>query len=189
MSGSARPSAARRRILEAVDRLFYGEGIHAVGIHRILDEAQVTRVTLYRHFASKDDLIAAYLDERAEQGERQLEELVAGCDGPVEALLAIGRLLAEDGLEAEYRGCAFINAAAEFSDPEHPARTRVTRHRAWIRRQTAELLAAAGRPEPERMAEVLLMARTGAVVANALDDSPNVDRTFLWFWEKLVTEG
>src|SRR5690242_7208257 len=100
MSGSTRPSAARRRILEAVDRLFYGEGIQAVGIHRILDEAQVTRVTLYRHFASKDDLIAAYLDERAEQGERQLEELVAGCDGPVEALLAIGRLLAEDGLEA-----------------------------------------------------------------------------------------
>ena len=182
-----RPSAARRRILEAVDRLFYREGIQAIGIHRILEEAQVTRVTLYRHFASKDDLVATYLDERAARGQQQLEELAARHDDPVQALLAIGRLLAEEGLAAEYRGCAFINAAAEFCDPEHQVRLRVTRHRAWVRGQTAELLAEAGHPEPARTAEVLLMARTGTVIANALDDTPDVDKTFLWFWEKVVT--
>jgi AcrR family transcriptional regulator len=185
----ARPSAARRRILAAVDRLFYREGIRAVGIDRIVDEAQVTRVTLYRHFGSKDDLVTAYLDERAARGEQQLGELAARYDDPVQALLAIGRLLADEGFEAEYRGCAFINAAAEFSDPAHPARATVTRHRAWVRGQTAELLAEAGRPHPERTAEVLLMVRTGAVVANSLDGSPDVDQTFLRFWNELVTEA
>ncbi|NMO89504.1 TetR/AcrR family transcriptional regulator [Actinomycetospora sp. TBRC 11914] len=170
-----------------MDRLFYREGIHAVGIHRILDEARVTRVTLYRHFPSKDDLIVAYLDQRALRGEEQLEELAGRYDDPVQALLAIGRLLAEEGLDAEYRGCAFINAAAEFGDPSHPALAIVSRHRAWVRRQTAGLLVRAGRPEPERTAEALLMVRTGAVVGNSLDHSPDIDQTFLRLWHDVVT--
>ena len=183
----ARPSAARERILSAVDRLFYREGIRAVGIDRIVVEAQVTRVTLYRHFASKDDLVTAYLDDRAARGEELLGAVAARYDDPVEALLAIGRQLADEGFEAEYRGCAFINAAAEFADPEHPARATVARHRAWVRGQAAGLLAEAGRPHPERTAEVLLMVRTGAVVANSLDGSPDVDTTFLTVWNELVT--
>ena len=64
-AATRRPSAARERILTAVDQLFYNEGIHAVGMSRVVDQSEVTRVTLYRHFSSKDDLIGAYLGRRA----------------------------------------------------------------------------------------------------------------------------
>src|SRR3954463_15780385 len=71
-----RPSKARERIVQTADRLFYNEGIHAVGIQRIVAESAVTRVTLYRHFASKDDLIDAYLERRAQYDRDQVGGLI-----------------------------------------------------------------------------------------------------------------
>src|SRR6187402_72490 len=89
-----RPSAARASILAAADRLFYAEGIRAVGVDRVVSEAQVTRVTFYRHFPSKDDLIAAYLQQRLHRDQEQLAQLrrehpddpLAVLSGLVEAL-------------------------------------------------------------------------------------------------------
>src|SRR6476620_9201387 len=87
VADSGRPSAARERILATADRLFYNDGIHAVGIQRVVAEAAVTRVTLYRHFPSKDDLISAYLERRAAYDHDQIDGIIAAHpDDPRRAL-------------------------------------------------------------------------------------------------------
>src|SRR5689334_11210759 len=121
MGGTA-PSAARQRILETADRLFYDEGIHAVGIQRIIAEASVTRVTLYRHFPSKDDLIAAYLERRAAWDHEQVDGVIAAyADDPRGALTELAAVLTRDDFGGVSRGCPFINASAEFTST-HPSR-------------------------------------------------------------------
>src|SRR6476620_5154480 len=87
-------SEARERILATADRLFYNEGIHAVGIQRVIAESSVTRVTLYRHFPSKDDLIAAYLERRAEYDRAQVGGIIeAHPDDPRQALTELATAL------------------------------------------------------------------------------------------------
>jgi AcrR family transcriptional regulator len=178
-SGS-RPSAARERILATVDRLFYDEGIRAVGVHRVVDESRVTRVTLYRHFPTKDDLVLAYLRRRAEDDRRQVADVVAAHEGdPAAALRELGRRLVETGFGDMQRGCPFINAAAEFADLGHPARQIATEHRVWFTDVMEDLLRAAGDPQPAATARVLMMLRTGAVVSAALDEFPAPEQEFL----------
>lgn len=178
--GRGRPSAARARILATADRLFYDNGIRAVGVHRVVDEAAVTRVTLYRHFPSKDDLVHAYLLNRATENERSITAIIdEHPDSPREALRAMCQLVAAGGFADEYRGCAFINAAAEHGDPAHPARMIATRHRRWVTAAMAALLERAGHPQATATAEMLMMLRTGAVVSAALDGVAEVDHYFL----------
>ena len=178
--GRRRPSAARARILATADRLFYDNGIRAVGVHRVVEEAEVTRVTLYRHFPSKDDLVQAYLMDRAAENERLITAIIdQHPDDPRQALRAMCELVAAGGFATEYRGCAFINAAAEHGDRDHPARTVVTRHRQWVTAAMAGLLEQAGHPTAAATAEMLMMLRTGAVVSAALDDADDVDVNFL----------
>src|SRR4051812_27002172 len=101
-----RPSAARERILATADRLFYNEGIHAVGIQRVIAESAVTRVTLYRHFPSKDDLISAYLERRAEHDRAQVGGIIAAHpDDPRQALTELATALTRDDFGAVRRGC------------------------------------------------------------------------------------
>src|SRR5689334_1650923 len=100
-----RPSAARQRILDTADRLFYNEGIHAVGVNRIVAEAAVTRVTLYRHFPSKNDLISGYLEGRAQFDHAQIDGLIAEYpDDPRRALTELGTALTRDDFAAVQRG-------------------------------------------------------------------------------------
>src|SRR3954467_13809797 len=107
-----RPSKARERILRTAARLFYDEGIHAVGIQRIVAESSVTRVTLYRHFPSKDDLVAAYLDRRAGYDHAQVDAIIAAPpDDPRRALTELATVLTRDSFAATRRGCPFINAS------------------------------------------------------------------------------
>jgi AcrR family transcriptional regulator len=168
-----RPSAARRRILDTVDRLFYDEGIRSVGVHRVVDEAGVTRVTLYRHFPTKDDLVLAYLRRRAEGDRQQVGAVLEAFEGdPRGALRELARGLVESGLGDLHRGCPFINAAAEFSHLDHPARRAATEHRAWVIGVMEDLLRAAGDPRAPATARLLMMLRTGAVVGTALDEQP-----------------
>ena len=167
-----RPSAARQRLLDAADRLFYAHGVQAVGVDRLLAEARVTRVTFYRHFPAKDDLVEAYLRERAARGRRRVTDILeASPDDPRAALDEIARTFVDDSTIPGLRGCEFVNAAAEYSADSDPARVLAVEQRRWIRDVTAE---------------ARLMLRTGAVIAAGLDGSESAFPRFLKTWDALV---
>jgi AcrR family transcriptional regulator len=186
---SGRPSPARERILQTVDRLFYNEGIHAVGIQRVVAESAVTRVTLYRHFPSKTDLIAAYLDRRAQYDRDQVGGIIdAHRDDPRRALTELATALTGDDFAAMQRGCPFINASAEFTG-SHPARVHAYEIRRWVTGRLEELLRAVDHRDPRTTAEQLMMVRTGAVVSGALDANERLNDDFLACWQKLIDDG
>lgn len=189
MTASGRTSEARERILHTADRLFYDEGIRAVGIQRIVAEAAVTRVTLYRHFPSKDDLIAAYLERRAVYDRDQVNGIVeAHPDDPLAALGELATALTRDDFGAVRRGCPFINASAEFLG-SHASRVKAREHRRWVTERIEELLRRADHRAPSSTAEQLMMVRTGAVVSGALDANGRLNDDFLECWSKLIDDG
>ncbi|MEP9361556.1 TetR/AcrR family transcriptional regulator [Nocardioides sp. CN2-186] len=191
MSATAteRPSQAKERILQTAERLFYDEGIHAVGIQRIIAEASVTRVTLYRHFASKDDLVAAYLDRKAAYDHAQVDGIIdAHPDDPRAALAEIGSALTRDDFGAVRRGCPFINASAEFVGT-HPARVKAREIRQWVTGRIEGLLQRLDHRDPRGTAEQLMMVRTGAVVSGALDANDHLTEDYLRCWAMLIDGG
>ncbi|MFE6716068.1 TetR/AcrR family transcriptional regulator [Streptomyces albidoflavus] len=178
--GGAGTSAARARLLATATRIFYAEGIHAVGVDRIVSEAEVTRATLYRHFAGKEELVLACLDQ-VDQGMRAGVEAAVRDAGPsaADAVRAVGRFIAE-GIRSEgFRGCAFLNAAVEYPDPDHPVHQAVLAHRQWFLETVTELLArVAGEPADEA-GRHFVMLRDGAMAAGCLSDPEVVSATFL----------
>lgn len=185
----ARPSAARERILETADRLFYEQGLHAVGIQRIIAESAVTKVTLYRHFPSKDDLISAYLGRRSQHDHDQVDGIIdAHPDDPRRALTELATALTRDDFGAVRRGCAFINASAEFTG-SHPSRAHAHQIRRWVTGRLEELLRRLEHRDPRAAAEQLMMVRTGAIVSGALDGNERLSDDFLQCWERLIDEG
>ena len=184
-----RPSAARERILETADRLFYNEGIHAVGIHRIVAESEVTRVTLYRHFPSKDDLIGAYLERRAAYDHEQVDGIVSTHAGdPRAALAELATALTRDDFAMVKRGCPFINASAEFTGG-HTARVQAADIRSWFIERIEDLLRRVGHRSPRSTAQQLMMVRTGAIVSGALDHNNQLTEDYLACWNQLIDDG
>jgi AcrR family transcriptional regulator len=124
-------ASARARILAAADALFYGQGINSVGVDALAANAGVTKRTLYRHFASKDDLIAAYIEGRLARF--TIDPNRTPREHILRAFSQLGKALRDD----RFRGCAFINAAAELSDRRHPAVMLAARakdaRQAWFR--------------------------------------------------------
>ncbi|KOX46320.1 TetR/AcrR family transcriptional regulator [Streptomyces sp. NRRL F-7442] len=184
------PSAARTRLLGTATRIFYAEGIHSVGIDRITTEAQVTRATLYRHFAGKEDLVLAYLDQ-ADRGIR--EQVAAAVDGTPSAagqVRAVARSVVDGIRSPGFRGCAFLNAVAEYPDPAHPVHRAVLAHREWFLRTVTELLTRAGEGDApaEAAGRHLVMLRDGAMAAGCLFDPDLVSETFLHGVEGLLRD-
>jgi AcrR family transcriptional regulator len=130
MARQRESSEARQRILETADRLFYRDGIRAVGIDRIIAEANVAKMSLYKHFPSKDDLILAvlmYREERTLEFFRSaMERRARKAKSPLRAFFAA---LKEWFETPGFRGCPFQNAAAELADPAHPATEFVRGHK------------------------------------------------------------
>ncbi|MGW0853941.1 TetR/AcrR family transcriptional regulator [Streptomyces sp. NPDC002690] len=172
-------SEARSRLLDTATRIFYAEGIHSVGVDRIVAEAQVTRATLYRHFTGKEDLVLAYLDRTDQALRAQAEAAQAGEQAPADKIRAVCRTIAA-GVESEgFRGCAFLNAAAEYPDADHPVHRAVLSHRQWFLATITGLLAETGDPAAEPAARHLVMLRDGAMVSGCLADPATVSETFL----------
>jgi AcrR family transcriptional regulator len=165
------------RILDAASVLFYAEGLHAVSAEKILSEAGTTKVTFYRHYPSKVDLMVAYLDresERARAGVAMARELAGGDDAEAFRLIAEG--FGTETCSPGFRGCPFINAAAEYADPAHPVRLAVARHRRWLTQTIEEMLAGSGVDDVSLVADELLMLRDGAAVGGNLGDPTIVSR-------------
>lgn len=174
------PSAARGRLLDTAAQIFYSEGIHGIGVDRILADAGVTRATMYRHFAGKEALVVAYLGLEDERIRGYFAAAAAQGDlSPDQLLAAVVHGIADDVQSRHTRGCPFINAAAEYPDPDSPVREVVASHRAWFRATLAEVVAAAGVSEPERAAASLVLLRDAALVGGYLDGSERVREAFL----------
>ncbi|MFB9690649.1 TetR/AcrR family transcriptional regulator [Amycolatopsis plumensis] len=173
-------SEARGRLLASASRLFYTEGLHSVGIDRVIADAGVTRATLYRHFPSKDDLLVAYLTEADALIRTQVESARNAAGGsPREAVLAVAATIADGIRSPGFRGCAFLNAAAEYPDPGHPVHQAVLAHRQWFLDTVTELLAATGETAPGPAAQHFVMLRDGAMAAGCLTDPDPICATFL----------
>ncbi len=173
-------SEARARLLSSASRLFYTEGLHSVGIDRVIADAGVTRATLYRHFPSKDDLLVAYLTEADRAIRAQVaaaRESAAGA--PEDVVLAVATTIADGIRSPGFRGCAFLNAAAEYPDPAHPVHQAVLAHRQWFLDTVTDLLAATGDTAAEPAAQHFVMLRDGAMAAGCLTDPEPICATFL----------
>src|SRR5690606_26224714 len=109
-------SEARTRLLDTASRLFYTEGLRAVGIDRVIAEAQVTRATLYRHFPSKDDLLVAYLSQVDERIKAGMAAARASGDDADGVIRLVAEAISDDIQRPGFRGCAFLNAVAEYPD-------------------------------------------------------------------------
>lgn len=153
----------RDQLINTAEALFYREGYHATGIDRILAESGVAKMTLYKHFKSKEELILAVLDkrhqlmlERLRQRSRELP--------PREALLAMF-----DGLHGmihsrdQFCGCLFVNAAAEYQDREHPIHKRSCAYKSELQAAIRDLLEQLSAPEPQRLARQLQYLLEGAL--------------------------
>ncbi|KRC64491.1 TetR family transcriptional regulator [Aeromicrobium sp. Root236] len=171
-------SKARAKLLDTATRLFYTEGVNTVGIDRVIAEAGVTRATLYRHFPSKQQLVTTYVEEADRAIREQVAELTSSDLSPADALRAIANNIADGIRSPHFRGCAFLNAAAEFPDPADPVHQAVLAHRAWFLALVLELFAALG-GDSEDAARRFVMLRDGAMVAGCLTDPDGVSRTFL----------
>jgi AcrR family transcriptional regulator len=167
-------SPARRRVLDTATALFYAEGVHTVGIDRIIAEAGVAKATFYKHFPAKDELVRAYLEREFRRQQGALGEVVeaarARSADPLAPVLAIFDSLGETGAGPGFRGCPFTNAAAEYPDPAHPVRQTIAEYRRWHHGLFRDLLAEAGVPAPEQAATILMLIRDGIVVGSDLDD-------------------
>ncbi|MFD3705218.1 TetR/AcrR family transcriptional regulator [Nocardia sp. NPDC058658] len=164
-------SAARVRLLETATRLFYAEGVHTVGIDRIIAEAGIAKATFYRHFKTKEDLVVAYLEREYGRQREALESVEAhGFDG----IVTIFGTLRDISCGPGFRGCPFLNAAVEFPDPTHPVRRVVDDYRTWFRELMAERLRAGGHRAPDEAARVLLMTRDGVTISGGVGDSETV---------------
>jgi AcrR family transcriptional regulator len=159
-AGAVRPSA-RDRLLAAANELFYNEGVHTVGIDRIIEHAGVAKASLYKTFGSKDELVRAYLDGRQANVVRIITGAIERYDGPRDRLLAVfegqGELFSRPG----YRGCAFARASAE-STPGDVAEQAAEGYRRWVRTLLTDLAAAAGVLDPAVLARQLHLLYEGA---------------------------
>ncbi|HZX05174.1 TetR/AcrR family transcriptional regulator [Kribbella sp.] len=170
-------SEARLRLLNTATGLFYAEGIHAVGVDRVIAEAQVTRATLYRHFPSKDDLTVAYLTAVDDAMRARVTD-ARTAPTPDDVIRKVAQAITGDIRSKGFRGCAFLNAAAEYPDPTHPVHQAVLRHRDWFLTTMTELFTATGKPDSEPAAQHFVMLRDGAMTAGCLSDPDPICATF-----------
>jgi AcrR family transcriptional regulator len=182
-------SVARKRILKTATELFYYKGIRAVGVDQIIYQAHVTRVTFYRHFASKDQLIVAYLEQKDADIRAIFNQAYQSLSSPEAILQAIITGVSEEACKFGSRGCPFINAAAEFSEPAHPARLVVTSHRTWFRNAVLRLFQQMTHPQPEAAADAFILLRDGLMTSSHLDDPNKAILTFLDKTAGLITSA
>jgi AcrR family transcriptional regulator len=170
----AQPSA-RDRILDTAKRLFYRDGFRATGIDRIIAESGVAKMSLYRHFASKDDLIAAFLDWRHDHWMAWFTAAVETRLARHEGLAAVADVLGEWFGQDDFRGCAFINAVAETGATDDPRHfDQAVRHKRGLERYLADVAARLGLATPEQAAEEAMLCVGGMIVRAQMGPDPGI---------------
>ncbi len=164
-SPKARSNHPRDRLLEEASRLFYRNGIHSVGVEQIIESAAVARGTLYNQFGSKDGLIAACLNDLdLAYHEWFVNEVESRTSDPLARLRAIFEVLDGWIRSERFRGCTFINAAVELTDPSHPGHEAILAHKGRTREYLRSLTHDAELADPDQAADTLMLLIEGATV-------------------------
>jgi len=179
---------AGERVFEVAADLFYRESIRSVGVETIVQQAGVSKISLYRSFESKDDLIVAYLENRNAEYWRNVDRIVAAkCGNPRAQLYALLDYIAGRATTPGYRGCPFINFAAEFPEPAHPGHQAVEENKREMRRRLVELTAAMGARHPRQLADALFLLVEGAYASSqTLGGRNGPAASLLWATKVLI---
>jgi len=173
---SSADMGAAQRVLSAASRLFYANGVRAVGIEWIVAESGVAKASLYRHFQSKDELVAAFLEREDREFWQQWDGVVAAAANAKSELMSlldwIGMRVSRD----DYRGCPQINVAAEFADPEHPARKIRRRHKVAMRERLRDIVGRIGVTRPDDTSDQLALLIDGAFTSDGRLSKSNAVR-------------
>ncbi len=163
---------ARERLLDAADELFYAEGVHTVGIDRVIEKAGVAKASLYGTFGSKEELVCAYLQKRKDEREARIVARLAALEDPRDKILAVFDLLEERTAEPKFRGCAFVNATAEGprdESKETRVRTVALAMRTWVRDLFTSLAREAGVGDPHKVGRQLQVLYDGAMTGASME--------------------
>lgn len=163
--------SARDRILDTATRLFYRDGIHRVGIDLVIAESGVAKMSLYRNFGSKEELVLAFLDRINTEWFSWLEKRVSSARA-TQRPLAVFDALGEWFKTPTFRGCPFVSAAAEFRDPADPVHQAAWAFKRGLRDYFQKLLREAGRSDHAALADALLLLADGAMVRAAMEGKP-----------------
>ena len=186
---SQRAPRARDKIFAVAADLFYRQGVRAVGVETIVKLAGVTKISLYRSFPSKSDLVVAYLEDRRRTFLRQWDEAFDHYrDDPRAELRAITTYFAERTMAEGYRGCPFINFCAEFPDVDHPGREVARTAKAALRERFARIGEALQVERPDALADGLLLLVEGAyAISRTLGGGPaGAGHALVWAADALV---
>jgi AcrR family transcriptional regulator len=171
-----RRRTAKQRLLEAADDLFYTEGIHTVGIDRVIAHAGVAKGSLYYSFTGKDELVHEYLTHRHGNWAERVSAGIEAHTDPRARILAVYDVLGTLFAQPDYRGCAFMNATAEAAPDSVEARAATT-FRAWVHTLFLDLATDTDARDPKQLAETLVLLYDGAVATAQMDKTPSAART------------
>jgi AcrR family transcriptional regulator len=160
--------SARDRLLAAADELFYAEGVHVVGVDRIVERAGVTKASLYNTFGSKDELVRAYLENHLRRRQAGVAQILAANKTPRERLLGVFGEVEDMLAGSAFRGCRFISAAAE-SQPGDAGAVVAEEYRAWLWSLFTDLAQQAGAADAKQVGRQLFLLYDGAAVAARMD--------------------
>jgi AcrR family transcriptional regulator len=158
-STHTRKVGARDRLVAAAERLFYSEGIHAVGVDRLCAEAEVSKRSLYQHFSGKDEVVTAMLQAQAAKAATHLQP---GGGSPRERVLAVFDALDQAADSSDFRGCPFLGAATELKDLDHPAVRVAREQKVALTAYFAGALRAGGTRDADLLALQLTLIFDGA---------------------------
>jgi len=161
-------SDVRDRILDTASRLFYQRGVRAVGVDLVVQEAAVAKMSLYRYFPTKDDLIVAFLEREDLEFWEKWDSVAKQHPDPENELKAHMRWIGERLARENYRGCPQINVAAEFAEQDHPARQVSQRHMQALRSRLQDIVKRLRVPRPKPLAAQLAVLVNGAFVSSGL---------------------
>jgi len=173
-SRPGRRPGARERLIEAAGRLFGQVGIRAAGIDRILAEAGVAKMSLYKHFSGKDELVVAALHRKDELFRETFEAMVGSRREPRARFLGVFDALEKWFGRPDFRGCLFLNAAAELVEPDCPGREVIAAHKAWVLGRLHGLSVDAGVPDPDSFAAQIMLLFDGAIARAYVTGDPAV---------------
>ncbi|HKU42461.1 MAG TPA: TetR/AcrR family transcriptional regulator [Polyangiales bacterium] len=168
MPSSKIEGTPRERLLAAANELFYAEGVHTVGIDRVIERAGVAKASLYSTFGSKDELVRAYLEQRYVKRQARILDWIAKYEEPRDKILGLFELLGVVFAEPTFRGCAFMKASAEAPVGEK-IRDVCDTYRAWLLDLFAQLARDAGADDPAELARHLLVLHDGATFGATMD--------------------